>query len=195
MKYTRVSIGVLVLLVGSLPVWAGGAQELPDHRRVGLGDGPIELDGMISDQEYTERYQSESIAVYLTRLDEDTLQVAVEAAGDGWVSLGFGSEKMDGSRMLIGFVQDSTASFQEHLGSGWSHSQHDSPVVLDSAVTRTEPPNPELPPTTMLEARLPASAVEVNGRGQAFPVIFAVGPQPNFTARHTYRGSEMLQLD
>ncbi|AFG36577.1 DOMON domain protein [Spirochaeta africana DSM 8902] len=189
------SVNAVAFLLLAVIAGAAGAQELPAHRQVETGSGTVELDGVISDQEYTLRHLTEAVAVYLVRLDEDTIQVAVEAAGEGWVSVGFGSEKMDGSRMLIGFVEDGEARFEEHLGSGWRHSLHEQPVVQGSAVSRSTPPGPDTPVTTMLEARLPAEAVEVNGRGEPFPIIYAVGPRPNFTARHRARGSQMLVLE
>jgi len=144
----------------------------------------IALDGVISEGEYktTEIKDGFTIA---TRLSEDgkSLQVAVSAQTTGWLAIGLGTRKMDGSFMIMGFVSDGKPSVSYELGKGYSHAPTPAPGVTSFVA--------EANGVTTLEVVLPASLYVKSGLLQA---IAAFGTKDDFRSKHAKRTSLELKL-
>lgn len=186
MKKTATAIPVL-LLIFTLSVWAGGSQEITGELPA-TGDGTVTIDGAISEGEYSHLHTTASMAIYFSRIDEDHIAVAVTAPTQGWLAIGFESARMDGAYMLISFNKDGEEFFEEHRGSGWSHSKLPEFRVSEYAVSHTPDGY------SVFEGIVPAEIIEINGRGEEFPFIIAHSRQQNFTARHVYRSSERFSI-
>ena len=110
--------------------WAAGAHD-DDNGGAAAEDagvpvaqeaGPV-VDGAVAEGEYGVSLQYDGIVISLA-LVGDTLHAAAVAATTGWVAVGFGSDVMDGARILFSYVEaDGTVFFAEQEGKG--HRHHD----------------------------------------------------------------------
>jgi len=98
------------------------------------------------------------------------LFIAVSARTPGWVAVGLGSAKMDGSTIYIGSVgADGTSAFSEDAGRGHGHAPASRRTADRSAVGRDGE-------WTTVEVHLPAEAlplVHVQGPAALFIVAYA----------------------
>ncbi|HOX18004.1 MAG TPA: hypothetical protein PKW82_06065, partial [Spirochaetales bacterium] len=73
---------------------------------VSVAQNLISLDGVIADAEYaTVREASGMRLGFRLSADASTIYASVTVRTAGWVALGFGSPKMDGSRMVLAYVK------------------------------------------------------------------------------------------
>ena len=138
------------------------------------------VDGVVATDEYGLNLQYDNITVSLA-LVGDTLHVGAVAITSGWVGVGFGSDMMDGARILFSFVEaDGQVFFAEQAGTAHKHEDVSDSLVTAHAVR-------EQGGTTTLEAALPAAFVRdtVNARG-AFPMIFAYGRRDSVRVVHRF---------
>ena len=114
-------------------------------------------------------------------VDNDDLTISIEAETKGWIAVGLGSTRMDGSVMFMGYNKDNEAFFEEHLGKGHSHKKTavQRPVVY--SVSETDG-------ITKLEFTI-AKSDFVKGNQKILPIIVAYGARDNFTSMHRYRDS------
>jgi hypothetical protein len=83
--------------------------------------------------------------------DADGLTVALKVKTEGWVGVGFGSDRMSGAFIFMGFVAaDGKPIFSEQKGQGHRHTAVDQPVADKSAVTWTKG-------DTVIEFHIPAA--------------------------------------
>ncbi|GAB6089216.1 DOMON domain-containing protein [Spirochaeta dissipatitropha] len=183
----QVALIIAYLLIFTTSAWAGGAQEI-EGPLPATGSGPVTIDGTIDESEYSHLHMTSSMAIYFSRIDDDNIAVAVTAPTQGWLAIGFESARMDGAYMLIAFSQNGEQFFEEHRGSGWSHSKMAEFRVNEYAVAHSPDDH------SIFEAVVPAEIIEINGRGEEFPFIIAHSRQQNFTARHVYRSSERFRI-
>jgi hypothetical protein len=54
--------------------------------------------------------------------DDEYLYVALESRSKGWMAIGFGSAKMDGANMMLGYYTDDSAEVFNEVGKGYGHS-------------------------------------------------------------------------
>ena len=71
-------------------------------------------------------------------LDGEDLTVTMSAETKGWISVGLGSNRMDGAVMFFGFVKDDTVYFEEHLGKGHRHNKTDVQRQVEYEVTEND---------------------------------------------------------
>lgn len=84
----RIAITIVVL---TLSVLLGGSPI--------LAQGQPAVDGKIATGEYPNTYKHEASSMQLAwRITGDTLQLAIQATGDGWVGVGFLAEKAKGKQ-------------------------------------------------------------------------------------------------
>lgn len=142
-------------------------------------EAPV-VDGTVEEGEYGVGLQYDGIAIGLA-LVGDTLHVAAAAATTGWVGVGFGSDRMDGARILFGFVDiEGQVFFAEQEGSG--HKHHDVTDTVTSAHAVGEADG-----TTTLEAALPAAFVrDTADESGTFPMIMAYGRRDSVRVVHRF---------
>jgi len=168
MKY---SMTFIALLLSTAATWA---QQVPASA----------LDGIIAEGEYQTSQIKDGFTI-ATRLSADgsTLQIAVSAQTTGWLSIGLGSRKMDGSFMILGYVSDGKPSVSYELGKGYSHAPTPAPGVTSFVA--------EAGGVTTLEVSLPASRYIKSGLVQT---IAAFGNKDDFRSKHSKRTSLELKL-
>ncbi len=96
-----------------------------------LVDTPPQLDG--SGEGFTsEPFTSVGADIYLAH-DGSNLYVHMEAETGGWLSVGFNEQGggMDGSNMILGYLDDGNSAYRNDVGQGRNHSEIGSPSVED----------------------------------------------------------------
>ncbi len=135
-------------------------------------------DGMIKPGEYafTETKNGITIAASLSS-DGKTIFMAVSGATKGWIALGAGSAKMNGSYMILAYQDDMGTRFvSEETGVGWTHK----PNAMNVAKAYVN----ELDGVTTLEAQFPAEAMVKDGKLDS---IAAIGGKDDRTSKHIGR--------
>ena len=146
----------------------------------------VDVDGVTGATEYPVTAEAGKMKLRLSR-DADTVFAALSGETTGWVAVGFGSLKMDGSLMLIGFVSaDGKAQLKIQRGKGRSHADVESDALIQFAMKETGG-------VTTLELALKASSIIGKGATE-LPVIFAMGGADSFTTPHRARGSQQVKL-
>ena len=149
------------------------------------------VDGVVNAGEYTYMHDFDhKLTLYASRT-ADTLYFGVVGQTDGWVSVGLGSQKMDGAVILIGFVDtDGKVSFKTEIGKGRRHV--DAPPDVSAAVTSYAMKQDG--GTTTLEVAIKAAGFIKTGQS-SLDVIYAIGKARNLTSYHVYRGATSLPLE
>ena len=142
-------------------------------------EAPV-VDGTVAEGEYALSLQYDGITIGLA-LVGDTLHVAAVAMTSGWVGVGFGSDMMDGARILFSFVDaDGQVFFAEQEGRDHTHQDVSDTVASAHAVG-------EVDGTTTLEAALPADFVrESADEAGVFPMIMAYGRRDSVRVVHRF---------
>lgn len=146
--------------------------------------GKVILDGTISEGEYkaVEVKNEFTIAARLSD-DKATLYAAIKGPTTGWIALGLGTLKMNGSFMTLGYVADGKPSISFELGKGYTHAPTPAPGA-EAVVSETGG-------VTTLELSLPAPSYVKDGILQ---VIGASGTKDDFKTKHTKRVALELKL-
>jgi len=147
------------------------------------GSAPT-LDGVVAANEYSLSLPVGKITLSASRT-ADTVYLAVSAPTTGWVSVGFGSERMDGADLFLGCVTGGKPSFSQQLGAGHAHSRLPTPLVVRDAVQ-------EAGGATTLETAFKAGDV-IGGKKELW-VLVAYGADDSFSSYHLARGSIKLKL-
>jgi hypothetical protein len=172
---------VFAALAGALLLSAtlASAQQL-----AATGSSP-KLDGVVSEKEYSYTTMVGKLTLSASRT-ADTVFLAVSAPTTGWVSVGFGSEKMDGAKLFLGYVAGGKPSFSQQLGAGHGHGAPASELQVRDALG-------EAGGATTLETAFKASQVIAEGQKELW-VLFAYGPDDTFSSYHVARASIKIQL-
>jgi hypothetical protein len=144
------------------------------------------IDGVSASSEYSTVAELDKMTLGLSRT-ADTLYVAVSGTTTGWVAVGFGSSKMDGSLIFIGFVgSDGKATMKIQKGAGHSHGDVQSDALIQFAAKEDKG-------VTTLELALKASSVIAKGATD-LPMIYAMGGADSFSSMMSFRGSVPVKL-
>ncbi|MDE0223415.1 MAG: hypothetical protein OXJ90_29405 [Spirochaetaceae bacterium] len=183
-----------VLLLAGL-AWAAGAHD-DDHGGAAAEDAGVMVaqeaapvvDGAVAEDEYGVSLQYDGMTIGLA-LVGDTLYVAAVATTTGWVAVGFGSDVMDGARILFSYVEaDGTVFFAEQEGKGHKHHDVADTVATAHAVSEADG-------ATTLEVALPASFIRDSaGETGIFPMIMAYGNRDSVRPVHRFFKSIELTL-
>lgn len=114
-------------------------------------------------------------------VEEDELTISMTAETKGWMAVGLGSSRMDGSIMFLGYNKDGEAFFEEHLGRGHSHKKASEQRPVEFSVDEENG-------TTVMELTVKKSDF-VKAGDTLLPVIVAYGNRDNFNSMHRYRDS------
>jgi hypothetical protein len=176
-----------IFLALSIIAFAGiAASAQAANPALAIGTAKPTLDGVVEASEYPVVIETGKETISLSRT-ADTLYVAVSANTAGWVAVGFGSLKMDGALMLIGFVgTDGKAQLKLQKGSGHSHGDVESDALVQFVMK-------EQGGKTVLEAVLKASSI-FGKDAKTLPTIWAFGGGDNFTSFMQARGSFTVDL-
>ena len=80
--------------------------------------GPWKADGVIADNEYVKVQTVGEVEVY-SRIDGDTLRLALKAKTNGFVAIGFDpAERMKDADIILGFVKDGKAVVADMYSTG-----------------------------------------------------------------------------
>jgi hypothetical protein len=161
-----------------------GAQSKPVE--LSASDAWVTVDGVSAASEYTATAEIVKTKLSLAR-DKDNLYVSITGETTGWISVGFGSLKMDGSLMFIGFVgADGKAQGKLQKGTRNTHTDVVSDALVQFAMK-------EAGGVTTLELVLKASSA-IAKDARDLPVIWAVGGADSFISPHRTRGSLTVTL-
>jgi hypothetical protein len=156
------SIAVLAAVVAiSLSLSAQDKAILAPSASIPLPDGVVKA----------KEYQFNSL--------DGMLYLSIQAATSGWVALGVGGLKMDGSRLFIAYDAGGKQVFTEQTGAGHSHGDAADSIVKKYVVKQSGG-------TTTLELVVPASAAVAGGK---LDLLYSYADTTSFAARHKARGS------
>ena len=146
------------------------------------------VDGVVNSAEYSYAQEFGPLTLYANRSNE-TLNLAVVGSTTGWVAVGLGSLKMNGSTIFMGFVgADGKPQFKPLAGQG--HRHIDDKGAADTIVSYQIK---EANGKTTLEIALKAADYIKSGQS-TLDMIFAVGDDKSFTPYHSFRGSVSLKV-
>lgn len=170
---------VLLFLAGGL--FSAAGQELS----VGMLRSVPEVDGRAGEEEYDARRELQGMVVSAGYWDE-TLYIALEGETQGWVAAGFGSRRMDGAYMAIGFAgPGGTPTFREMEGHLHSLRRAGDSKVEAYAVR-------EEGSVTTLELAVPLAEWQEEDR--RIPMILALGDRDSLAAMHSWHSSFTLRI-
>jgi hypothetical protein len=142
------------------------------------------LDGSVESSEYQFATEVSGMSLGATLGTDGKLYLSIQAKTGGWVALGVGGSKMDGSRLFLAYDKGTKQVFDEHRGAGHSHKNTADKVVEKWAVKAADG-------TTALELVLPASAALVEGK---LSLLFAYSSSTVYFLPHKARGSLVLNV-
>ena len=166
-----------------------GAAAFGQAKSLAITANKTVVDGVVNPGEYsfTQDFGELSLSVNRTA---DALYLGAVGNTTGWVSVGLGSMKMDGSTIFIGFVgSDGKVQFKAQAGSGHSHKD----VSGDVTGTIISYAMKESGGKTTLEIALRPVAYIKAGQ-TALQIIYADGTEKSFIPRHMFRGALSLPL-
>jgi hypothetical protein len=166
-----------------------GAAAFGQAKSLAITTNKTVVDGVVNAVEYSFTQDFGELSVSVNRT-ADALYIAVVGKTTGWVSLGLGSMKMDGSTIFMGFVgADGKVQFKAQAGTGHAHKDAGADVegtIISSQIKETAGV------TTMEVALRPAAYIK---SGQAaLQIIYAEGTEKSFIPRHMKRGALSLAL-
>jgi hypothetical protein len=170
------TIAILALTV--LAVAFAAAQGSP----VLPGAGSPVVDGAMAKGEYgwMNTVGSFWLGVSLSK-DGQTLTIGLAAKTSGWVSVGLGSQKMDGAYIIIAYF-DGQQHIAEEIGKGHGHSVAPGKKLIASTVKTTNG-------MTYLEFSIPAAEYIKTGK---LPLILGASNKADFISWHPMaQGTEL----
>jgi hypothetical protein len=142
------------------------------------------LDGTIAAGEYQFTTDVSGMTVGATLGKDGKLYLSIKAQTGGWVALGVGGRKMDGSRLFLAYDTGTKQVFNEQRGAGHSHKDLADNVIEKWVVKAADG-------ITSLELVLPASAAVADGK---IDLLYAYSGSTSYTFPHKARGSLTLTV-
>jgi len=170
-KYMTLSL----LLVATLGMSA--QQALP------LQSGSIQVNGIAAAGEYNYFSSDKNIDLSLRRLDATRLAFNLKVKTTGWVAIGFGSQRMNGAHILIGYY-DSKPVYEEHVGVFNLHRKTTDKVLIESVMLEADG-------FTNWEGIIDSTRFTSSGK---LELILAYGSRDNLTSKHQAYRSLVLNL-
>jgi hypothetical protein len=135
------------------------------------------VDGTIADGEYANtKTVLDGNGLLAWSNDAAGLTVALKVKTEGWIGVGFGSDRMAGAFIFMGFVaSDGKAVFSEQKGQGHRHNPVDQTVADKSAVTWAKG-------NTVIEFHIPAAKIPF--KLGTVPFITAYSDSADLTTFH-----------
>lgn len=139
-------------------------------------------DGTAASGEYQYSTTVSGMSIGATLGSDGKLYLSISAKTSGWVALGVGGSRMDGSRLFLAYDAGSKRDFSEQIGAGHSHGDATAKVVEKWSVKAADG-------VTTLELVLPAKDALTDGR---LDLLYAYSSSSSYGSRHTARGSMSL---
>lgn len=137
------------------------------------------LDGILTAGEYSETQLINGIIIGTSlSADGSMLYVVVSAKTSGWVAVGLGSMRMNGSIMVMGYAEGGKQSISFELGKGYSHA---TTSIKDAKAFVVQEGD-----VTTIEVSVPAAAYVKNS---VLQMNAAFGPKDDFKSKHTKRAA------
>jgi hypothetical protein len=141
-------------------------------------------DGKFEATEYQFTTDASGMTIGATLGSDGKLYLSIRAQTSGWVALGVGGTRMDGSRLFIAYDTGTKQVFDEQRGAGHSHKDLADPVVEKWAVKAQDG-------DMTLELVLPASAAVAEGK---IDLLYAYSSSTSYSFPHKARGSLSLKV-
>ncbi len=177
MKYTLAIL--LAILAVSAPLSAQATQAT-----LTPSDTVPTVDGAIAASEYQFTTDVSGMTVGATLGKDGKLYLSIKAQTAGWVAVGVGGMKMDGSRLFLAYDTGDKQVFNEQLGAGHGHKDRADNVAEKWVVKAADG-------YTSLELVLPASAAVADGK---LNLLYAYSGSTSYTFPHKARGSLTLTI-
>jgi len=156
------------------------------------------VDGVIDLGEYRNHASISDVQIHWQN-DANTLRMALESPGTGYVSIGLDPERrMEGANYIIGYVEEGVAHLRDDFGTGTTMHSGDTERggrdnILSSAGS-------EWADHTVIEFAIPLDSGDEMDKvlqpGGTYDVIVAYHDlQDGFDTRHSRRGSGQITLD
>jgi len=142
------------------------------------------IDGTLGAGKYQFTTTVSGMTIGATLGSDGNVYLAIQAQTAGWVALGVGGRRMNGSRLFLGCDTGSQKVFKEQKGAGHSHGDVDDPVVTKWAVAKVDG-------KMTLELTLPEKAAVTAGK---IDLLFAYSDSSSLTAYHRARGSLSISV-
>jgi hypothetical protein len=142
------------------------------------------IDGTIGATEYQFTTVVSGMTIGATLGKDGKLYLSIRAQTSGWVALGVGGSKMDGSRLFLAYDAGGKQVFNEQRGVGHSHKDLADAVVEKWIVMAADG-------NTSLELVLPASAAISDGK---IDLLYAYSDSTSYALHHKARGSLSLTV-
>jgi hypothetical protein len=142
------------------------------------------VDGTIGATEYQFTTDVSGMTIGATLGNDGKLYLSIRAKTGGWVALGVGGRKMDGSRLFLAYDKGTKQVFNEQRGHGHGHKDVSDNVVEKWAVKAADG-------YTSLELVLPAGAAIANG---SIDLLYAYSGSTSYFFPHKARGSLNLTV-
>lgn len=157
-----------------------------------------EIDGTVSTDEYTHTTTDSSTGITVSWTNkEDTIYVALESPGTGYVSIGFDPDTaMSGANFIFGYVTDMGTFARDEYGTslfghGPDTSNGGTDDIIDYAGSESD--------GTVFEFSIPLDSGDDKDKplspGSSYTCLLAYSNADNFTTKHSRRGSVTLSLD
>jgi hypothetical protein len=183
---------IIILLVLAAAGTAFAGQPAAASIPVVAGPAPA-IDGTIGDKEYAAAFTDPRTGITVSwQADSAVLYCALRSPGAGWLAIGFGTDGMSGSDMVIASAGSAGKWIvEEQLGkSFFRHAPVDRPRLIAGAAGLAGG-------RTVMEFALPLSLS--NGKAvsadAALPFILAYHKDKTSFSKHTKRSSGMMILD
>jgi len=188
------------LLFGAALAWASAQPVIPYDSMM---DTRVAIDGVIDNEdgpEYPATYKDKASGLTVHwGFDDSLIYVGLETKGRGWLAIGFGSDKMNESNMIVGYYTEDSTEVTNQIGADHAHAR--SPQS-DSAIREAEIDRDEETGITTMEfsypLQFPAShALAVPGLepGGTYDVILAQNTKSvSLSAKHTNFSALKVQL-
>jgi hypothetical protein len=170
----------VVTLAGALLL----AASLSAQAQLSKNDKLPSPDGTVASGEYQYTTTVSGMSIGATLGSDGKLYLSVSAKTSGWVALGVGGSRMDGSRLFLAYDAGTKRDFTEQIGAGHSHSDAATKVVEKWAVKAADG-------VTTLELVLPAKAAVADGR---LDLLYSYSGTTSYFAPHRARGSMRLSV-
>jgi hypothetical protein len=184
MKKILSAVFVLVIFVFAMSMWPQGK----DDSSYVLSDSKLKpvADGKVAKDEYSLTVKLKNGEVDLSR-SGGTISFGVSFKTTGWIAIGFGTQGMDKSHMVLCYVKDGTAVVKEQNGARHRHEDVEKSLLVKKAGFEADG-------TTTLEGELLLASVSAPD-AKSLPVIVAYGAEDNFTSMHSYKSAFTVTLN
>ena len=188
------------LLLGAALALASAQPVIPYDS---LMDTRVGIDGVIDNEdgpEYPATYKDKASGLTVHwGFDDSLIYVGLETKGRGWLAIGFGSDKMNESNMIVGYYTEDSTEVMNQVGANHTHAR--SPQS-DSAIREAEIEYDEETGITTMEFAYPlqfpagqALAIPALVPGDTYDIVLAQNTKDvSLNVKHTHKNAVKVKL-